>query len=204
MLAAAARRSGRSSSCIGAASALLGLADRARAAGLGRTATAPVAYLAWQLAGAVRNRAGGRPPLGGDAAADLDAGRRGAAVFAAARWHRAGVHFHRALPAAAHGAVGRLPDRRTSSTCSCSSRSCSRPLTACCCMAPGAPRVRAGVHYVAMNLAASVALPHRRVDDLRRHRHAQHGGAVGAAVRGRRSRTATSSTRERPSWPSPS
>ncbi len=40
----------------------------------------------------------------------------------------------------------------------------------------GTPRVKAALHYIVVNLAASFAVPDRRRDDLRRGRHAEHGG----------------------------
>ena len=55
-------------------------------------------------------------------------------LFAAARWHRAGVHYHPLFQFQLMGLSG-PSSRPTCSTCSCSSRSCSRPPTACCCMA---------------------------------------------------------------------
>ena len=53
----------------------------------------------------------------------------------------------------------------------------------------GAERVKAGLHYIVVNLRRLVAVPDWRRIDLRRYRHAQHGGSRGtaAARSGRRS-----------------
>ena len=81
---------------LGIGSTLLGLAASRWRCCAGSTAArrGASALPARQLARAVRHRAGGRPAVGADAGADLGRWAPARSLFAPARWHRAGVHFH--------------------------------------------------------------------------------------------------------------
>ena len=76
-----------------------------------------------------------------------------ALVFSLAHWQRAGAHFHPLFQFQLMGLNGAFRPA-TSSTCSCSSRSCWPPLRTGPARLRHRPR-QAGLHYVAINLLAS-------------------------------------------------
>ena len=76
-------------------------------------------------------------------------------VFSLARWHRAGAHFHSLFQFLLMGLNGAFLTGDCS-TCSSSSRCCSPPPTGLLLHGSGAARVKAGLHYIVVNLAASL------------------------------------------------
>ena len=78
-----------------------------------------------------------------------------ALLFALARWHRAGPQFHSLLQFLLAGLNGAFLTV-ISSTCSCSSSCCWPPRTAWRCMAAERRGCAPSLHYIVINLAASL------------------------------------------------
>ena len=77
-----------------------------------------------------------------------------ALLFALARWHRAGVHFHPLFQLQLMGLTA-PSSPATCSTCSSSSRCMLAASYGLLLHGSGGARVRAGLHYIAVNLLAS-------------------------------------------------
>ena len=99
-----------------------------------------------------------------------------AVVFSLARWHRAGAHFHSLFQFLLMGLNGAFltGDLFNLFVFFELLLAASYGLAL---HGSGAARVKAGLHYIVVNLAASLLFSDRRQPDLRRFRNAQHGGS---------------------------